>query len=395
MGQLPPGAVSAPKLPLPTAGYLGPRIWQGETPVTCLRTNPPVESVLRGKLGPRLREWSAAGFRCGLTLDLGRVHPLQPEWDEGHLLRDPTGAIVPAPENTYRLKTWYQHQLAGPFAAALASQGAGLVRLRDGTALPLGDRVDYDPRVPGAGTWSQGWYDGVETVAAIGEAVDLPVVATAGSEWLAAGLVDAIELIDAPGAHPWFPVFARGHVSPWTLVIAPVAEDEELDRALATTLAYGWQTRVGPTWTAGRARRVSFMMHAIQRRALGQPVVQLRYRTDLGLAPLARALRDDQWRRSQLYLLLGDALELWINGHPEEVWTVELAGRDYELPPFGWLVRGDDLFAFSGLYEGRRIDFVESPDYLFMDPREAGEIEFKGQRTDEAFVEIGGERTAL
>jgi hypothetical protein len=69
-------------------------------------------------------------------------------------------------------------------------------------------------------------------------------------------------------------------------------------------------------------------------------------------------------------------LLVWIN-HGVESWPVRVRNRDLVLPPDGWAVDAPDLFAFSAQLEGRRIDFVQAPDYVLLDGRGA-DVEVAG-----------------
>ena len=46
-----------------------------------------------------------------------------------------------------------------------------------------------------------------------------------------------------------------------------------------------------------------------------------------------------------------------------------LSGRNIVLPPNGYAAFGKGLFEFSGIVNGRKIDYIESPEYFYADGR--------------------------
>jgi hypothetical protein len=77
---------------------------------------------------------------------------------------------------------------------------------------------------------------------------------------------------------------------------------------------------------------------------------------------------NDAYRRSQVATRYDNGVRVIVNGHPTQAWTTD----DAVLPPFGWWVRDEsrgDLLGFSALVDGHRADYVDSPAYLYADPR--------------------------
>jgi hypothetical protein len=61
-------------------------------------------------------------------------------------------------------------------------------------------------------------------------------------------------------------------------------------------------------------------------------------------------------------------LEVFVNGHPTDVWSLP----QVTLPPNGWYVKNAEaqsLLAFSALQNGRRVDYVDSPAYVYANGR--------------------------
>ena len=63
---------------------------------------------------------------------------------------------------------------------------------------------------------------------------------------------------------------------------------------------------------------------------------------------------------------------VYVNRAATGNWTVkDVRGHSVTLPPAGWLAfdAAGSLYEFSALADGRRIDYVEAPDFEFLDGR--------------------------
>jgi len=112
-----------------------------------------------------------------------------------------------------------------------------------------------------------------------------------------------------------------------------------------------------------------FIMRPLQSRYLDVPLVAVGYIGSDGVEQdLGGALkRDFDLAGPRLHLVFGGGLELWLN-HSPDVWTVTQGGT-YLLPQHGWLARGEGLLGYSALVEGRRADFLQSPEVTVLDGR--------------------------
>lgn len=142
-----------------------------------------------------------------------------------------------------------------------------------------------------------------------------------------------------------------------------------MDQFLAGTLAFG---HTGFLVTQGGIRntlRSYFGLQQVHTRYAQAAVADIRYAdADGNLLDSSAAVATGAFRRSQMMTRYDNGLEVTVNGHKHETWTTKNA----ELPPFGWLVRdasANDLLAFSAAVDGHRADYVDSPAYLYADPR--------------------------
>ena len=100
-----------------------------------------------------------------------------------------------------------------------------------------------------------------------------------------------------------------------------------------------------------------------------QTAVEIRYADAEGhLLDTSAAVASDAFRRSQIVTRYGNGLLVTVNGHPTQAWKTS----ETMLPPNGWCVTdGKDgkLVAWSALVDGHRVDYVDSPAYLYADGR--------------------------
>jgi hypothetical protein len=156
--------------------------------------------------------------------------------------------------------------------------------------------------------------------------------------------------------------------------------DDAVDEWRATSLTYGhagaWTTDTrGRFLSAAEELKEYFTMHSLQRRYLDAPLRSVRYVSADGAEhDLSAALANDlDLAGPRLHIVYGPGgtpdLELWVN-HGAGLWTVRLAGEDYALPSNGWLARGaGGLLAYSALFDGRRVDVLDAPEWTLLDGR--------------------------
>ena len=85
-----------------------------------------------------------------------------------------------------------------------------------------------------------------------------------------------------------------------------------------------------------------------------------------------------------------------VNYHPEETWQLTVDGRDFLLPPYGWVINKPGvILAYSALVKGRRVDYVNCPRYVYMNsgegPATEGAVTVDGAvliKTDKPLVVI-------
>jgi hypothetical protein len=331
----------------------------------------------------RMRE---LGFRYGLYNNYTDLSPLNEHWDEDMVGRLPDGQWQMA---------WYRCYAPKPGrVAAIEKQLTPVIQdkfqLRSAycdvhTAVTPWRRVDYDARIPGAGTLRGQFYAFGQLMLHQQDVWNGPVYSEGGNHYYYAGLITGNKSDDR-GYHlvrdPWLVDFDLRKLHPLGCDVGfgkrnSFAEEmgkrlttDDWDRFLAGTIAYG---HVGEFFNSpGRITplmfRSYFMLQQLQSVYATAEIQEIRYANDDGeLLDTSQAIATDAFRRSQLRLTYDNGLTVWVNGHLEENWQTPNA----LLPPGGYFARSADgsLEVANVLSDGHRIDRVHSTAYDYIDGR--------------------------
>lgn len=377
---------------IPQLALLANTMWREAQGITALRVAPTVGGdVLRRQF----RDARARGILLGVPVELNRIHPLQPDWNEDVLSRDASGAWVGRGQGTYLTKSFilprFAEKIGGDLNRAMAPSALHVIGLAK-DAEP--DGVDMDERLRGNGTFNQDWFDRGQALLDLRQAAGCPLIAPAGHEWRFAGLVDGLWMSEPLPAAPYRPLFVRNRIVTNTVVYAPSPID--LPAWSAAVLAYGFNPTVPDHLERREALRLGYGLRSIQERCAHIPITSMAYHDGRGgFHPTAKAWRDGLLQRNQLRLRLEDGTLIHVNGNEQWPWSIkDSEGTQITLPPFGWLVRGKDIFAVRGLSNGQLYDVFESPGLRFFDPRGAP-LRVHGLQGPGTFVTIGGQRIDL
>lgn len=263
------------------------------------------------------------------------------------------------------------------------------------TAISPSDRVDYDARVPGAGTWAGVFYSFGEIMLLQKKGWGGPVFSEGPMHHFYAGLNDGSYAQDRGAEIPY---------SPWLvdydlLKIHPLSanigmgridmffnsrsilqgksmeeRDALIDRLFAATLAFGHPGYF--TFDAGfeSGWRGYFGSIALQKRFTQCQPEWIRYSDENGvLLPTSDAIANDAIQRSQVVVKYRDGTVVCANGSPRqnEMMTTRVDGRAVTLPPTGYCgwTKDGQVCTFSGLQDGSRCDYSFSPEHIFLDGR--------------------------
>ena len=260
------------------------------------------------------------------------------------------------------------------------------------TAVAPWERVDYDARVPGAGTMSAVYYAFGEIMLLQKQAWHGPVYSEGNNHAFYCGLTDGNYGQDQayhPAENPWLVDFDLrklhdlccnfGIGSPDMFYAGkPPKQDTSeqkdawLDRFLAATVAFGHPGFLVYEGGVGNALRSYYMLQQLHSRYCLASAVEIRYADAQGhLLDSSAAVASGAFARSQVVTRYSDGTVTAANGHPSERMKVRAFDRDLDLPPNGYAGWSADssLDVWSRDSEGKRADYASTPAYLYIDGR--------------------------
>lgn len=332
----------------------------------------------------------ALGFRYGIYNNYTDFAPVNEFWHDDMVTRQPDGNLNPAWARCYNPKparaVEYEARLA-PIIQEKFHLSTAYCDVH--TAVHPWSYVDYDARVPGAATFVATFFAYGEIMLHQKKTWNGPVYSEGNNHWYYCGLTDGnyaqdqvARLADNPWLvdfdlrkmHPLCCNFGMGNLdmffgSNTKLDGGPGGWDANLDRFLAATLAFGHTGFLVGHGGIESTVRSYFGLQQLHARYAIDTIDTIHYADENGsLLDTDAAVATGAFERSQLALRYCDGLEVYVNGNKTQPWTVD--GRT--LPPNGWLVRDPvkrELVAESLLYDGHRVDYVESPAYYYADGR--------------------------
>ncbi|MBN2448837.1 MAG: hypothetical protein JXR77_00525, partial [Lentisphaeria bacterium] len=262
------------------------------------------------------------------------------------------------------------------------------------TAVTPWGRVDYDARVPGAGTFAAVFYSFGEIMLLQKQAWGGPVYSEGGKHAFYCGLTDGNYAQDQAYRIPYNPWlvdfdllrlhdlccnFGMGNPGMFYgerkgLGGNAAEVERSVDRFLAATVAFGHPGFLVFEGGYRNALRSYYMVQQLASRYTQASAVSIRYVDADGVQrDTSSALASGAFRRSQVVVRYSDGTVVVANGHETDVLRTQVDGRALELPPAGyagWTADGA-IEVYSGLVQGRRCDYARTPEYTFLDGRGA------------------------
>ena len=261
------------------------------------------------------------------------------------------------------------------------------------TAVSPWARVDYDYRVPGAGTFAAVYYAYGEIMLTQKKAWNGPVYSEGNMHWMYTGLTDGNYAqdrgYDLP-TEPWLvdfdlrkmhPLaagnFGMGNISmfygqDYSLGGTREEIDASIDRFLAATVAFGHPGYLVGDGGFQNTLRSYYMLQQLQSRYCLAEAEEILYADAEGrLHDVSSAVASGVYRRSQIVTRYSDDTVTAVNGSLTERMQVEAFGRLLDLPPngyVGWTADGQ-VEVVSDDAAGHRTDYAVSPAYIYMDAR--------------------------
>jgi hypothetical protein len=261
------------------------------------------------------------------------------------------------------------------------------------TAVAPWDRVDYDARVPGAGTFTGVFYPYGEIMLLQKQAWSGPVYSEGNNHAFYCGLTDGNYGQDqryGVDVNPWLVDFDLRKMHDLSCNFGIGAPDmfysggkslgsnepeidASIDRFFCATVAFGHPGFL--TYAGGGLRtalRGYYMLQQLHSQYCLSSADEIRYANAEGkLLDTSAAVASGDFRRSQVVTRYRNGCVTVCNGSRTERMAVEAYGRRLDLPPngyAGWMPDGS-IDVLSGDDQGSRADYAVTPAYLFVDGR--------------------------
>lgn len=259
------------------------------------------------------------------------------------------------------------------------------------SSVPPWTRVDYDARVPGAGTFMSVYYPYGEIFLLQKKNWGGPTYSEGPHHCFYSGLTDGNYAQDQPynlRVNPWLVDFdlrkthdlecnfGLGNIGMFAPGYQPKTPGEQtalLDRFLAGTLAFGHPGFLALDFGSLGAAKSYFMIQQIAARYTQVSATTIRYFDAAGNAlDTSAALVADVVKRSQVAVEYADGTTVVANGSEKENLETTRGGRKISLPPNGyvaWTSDGEILVESRLSDAGNRFDYCASPEYVYLDGR--------------------------
>jgi len=325
-----------------------------------------------------IRKVQELGFRYALYNNYVDFAPVNALWDEDLVVRMPTGGWQQAWFRTYTIKPAKAVKLSRVITTIMQDKfnpTAGGPDVQ--TAVSPWSRVDFDERMPGAGTMLTQYYSYGQLLLEQQEIWNGPVYSECGNNYYYSGLTTGSGACDHGydfNKKPWLVDFYLRKMQPlscnWSLGYGDRTE-EDCDRFFAKTIAFGlpggflggWRHEFDYLMIRGY-----YMLQQLQSSYCQALIKDIRYANEKGkLLDVSTAIATGAYKRSQIRLEYDNGLVIWVNGNHAENWKIAKAN----LPPSGYYAGNKDgsLEVFSAMMNGKRADYVHAPDYDYIDGR--------------------------
>jgi hypothetical protein len=262
------------------------------------------------------------------------------------------------------------------------------------TAVSPWERTDYDPRVPGAGTFAAVFYSFGEIMLLQKAAWNGPVYSEGNCHYPYCGLTDGNYAQDSryqPSVKPWLVDFdlrklhdlcCNFGMGNQEMFFQGMDGEQSLDRFLAATVAFGHSGFLAYEYGLPGALRSYYMLQQLHSRYTQASAAEIRYVDANGrLLDSTVAVASSAFERSQVVTRYANGCITVVNGNRTERLRVDAYGRKLDLPPDGYAGWTEDgvIEVFSGdgdpkrrdggRLQSGRADYAATPAYLYVDGR--------------------------
>jgi len=356
------------------------------------------------------RKIKSLGFLFGAYADFTDFYPLNELWDENLIALTFDGDLREAWPGSYTPKDRAAWRLARQVGQKMQAHYPPDCVYLDVSTNRGNEALDYEAGVPGAGTARS-------AVLGIGDSVVEArrwygsTVSEGIYRWIYAGLTDMdyaqVRMLDPMPLpldfdllkiHPFQIGTMMGYgpmnlLSPEEIKQLGTSHEQPAPRAFykhaATSLAYGHMAMLGYGYFPPMARSLHYyaLLQGLQQEYLPDQAARIEYYDGQAFVGTSAALRSDAHRRGQVRVTYRRGLTVTVNLNVEQEWRVTQAGHAYVLPPYGWVAtRGPAdspaVLAYSALVDGQRLDYIQCPDYVYLNTgdkqRRVGPLEITG-----------------
>ncbi len=305
-------------------------------------------------------------WKVGLYSNYTDFAPVNSNWNEDWVKRGPDGEWQVSWSRCYAPKpqiAWEQEAIFAPKIQKMFNTDHSYCDVH--TAVSPMSRVDYDYRVPGAGTFRH--VINCFGLLLMNESKTYgPVYSEGGNHWWYAGLLDGNYANGNLDKLPVFPDFNLMQVHPKEMDAGNTGGE---DSYLAYTLAYG---NIGKLSEGLDAVKRYAMLQPIQDKYVMIPINKIEYFNDNQSYNSSEAIKKGIIQTPQLHLEYETGFQVYIN-FSDKNWEVKINQKIYNLPKYGVLAFQPDsnLISFSGRNEesskGLRVDKVISDKLCYLD----------------------------
>ncbi len=284
------------------------------------------------------------------------------------------------------------------------------------TAVRPWNRVDYDARVPGAGTFLATFYAYGEIMLLQKKAWKGPVYSEGNNHFMYCGLTDGNygqDQVYRIAENPWlvdfdlrrmhdlccnFGMGNPGMFYTRSYKYGTTREEVigEIDRFLAATVAFGHPGFLVTRGGMHNTLRSYYMLQQLQSRYTLSPVDTIRYaQADGSLLDTSRAVATGAYKRNQIVTRYRNGCITAVNGNQTEQMKVTAFGRSLTLPPNGYAGWTEDgvIDVLSTTARGGRFDYAATPEYIYIDGRGSFQRRKKAAGNGAAVCRKTGEET--
>jgi len=340
------------------------------------------------------------GWLQGVYTNYCDFNPVNTNWTPDDVQRTPDGEWRRAWYRTYALKPAKAVEFDDYYAQRIKEKFGVKMSYTDvHTAVAPWEYVDYDARVPGAGTLAATFY-AYGQLLRNDQKVYGPTQSEGTYQWLYAGLTSGsygwvytkLNLLSKPldvsfmlrKIHPLECDYGMGYTPYYLDQIDPKwrkspKRREYLDLYLATTIGYGnmgWlvtELDASEPFAVEALARSYYMMQQLQQQYAFTPPRSIEYAGHGGdFQTPSQAHASGAIADSHLHVVYENGTEVFVNRASSGSWIVkDSSGTSVELPPSGWLAFNLDhnFYESSAQVGGRRVDYVRAPEFEFLDGR--------------------------